>query len=315
MNGQTSHPQTRDVRKTYAGIHLSGSNSHKTSIVVVEAQSLLKPMNIAGLYEKIGSRGKLFSDERLVDILKLEGPFAEVFVDCPLSVPPCVACVRAVCPGVVNCEDLSVAYMMALTHKVKAMGLRKKRPINPQSQRLWDVIQQFNPIDPNLPAMAPSFSANLVPLVVRARTLQRRLYAAIPNLILKETSLPHAILALCSYLGMDQAFSQQFRNFEDGRSVREEIFNKLVQQKWIEASTDAETRRSIVGSVECFHAFICAFVAVLCDSKLCAERPQNFLPEEGWVYLPKFTSDIPQNGGLDLPLDEYEGELPMQLLS
>lgn len=311
MNGLTAHPQTRDVRKTYAGIHLSGSNSHKTSVVVIEAQSLLKPMNIAGLYEKIGSRGKLFSDERLVDILKLEGPFAEVCVDCPLSVPACVSCIRAVCPGVVNCEDVSVAYMMALTQKVKALGLRKKRPINPQSQRLWDVVQQFQPNDPNLQPLAPSFSANLAPLVVRARTLQRRLNAAIPGLILQETSLPHAVLALSRFFNFNPAYAQQFRNFEDGRGVREEIFEKLIEEKWLQSDMDAQTQATVVGSVECFHAFMCAFVAVLKDLRLCEPKPKNFLPEEGWVYLPKFQSELPQLSDLTLANDEFDSELTL----
>ncbi len=126
----------------YAGLHISGPNSLKSVVIVLEGALPIKPLNIAGLYEKIGSQGKLFSDDRLVDILQLRGPFQEVFVDCPLSVPPCVSCERPVCPGAINCEDVSVAYMLALNEKIKSLGVRKKRPINPQSQRLWDIIYQ-----------------------------------------------------------------------------------------------------------------------------------------------------------------------------
>src|SRR5262249_33428731 len=124
-----------------AGVHLSGPNANKTALAVLVGDPRKSPLKIAKVYEKIGAFGTLFSDERLAHILTLDGPFAEVFIDCPLTVPPCVACQRPMCPGVVKCDDVSVAYMLAISSKVRRRGARKARPVNPQSQRLWDVMQ------------------------------------------------------------------------------------------------------------------------------------------------------------------------------
>src|SRR4051812_37782130 len=98
MTSSTTNSQL--VGKRFVGIHLSGSNAHKTACVILQGTPLFEPLRVSKLYEKIGSSGSLFSDERLVEILLRETPVETVFVDCPLTVPPCVACERAVCPGV-----------------------------------------------------------------------------------------------------------------------------------------------------------------------------------------------------------------------
>ncbi len=124
----------------HIGIHLSGPNSHKTSIVCLEGDLHHEPLTVVKVYEKIGSFGSLFSDDRIVEMIRHLGPAEEAFVDCPLTVPPCVACVRSSCPGVKGCEDITVAYMMHLASLIDQTKGKRRKPLNPQSQRLWDVF-------------------------------------------------------------------------------------------------------------------------------------------------------------------------------
>lgn len=249
------------------------------------------------VYERIGSFGSLFSDERLLDLLVHGGPFGEVFIDCPLSVPPCVACTRLSCPGVISCEDVSVAYMLRAGSQLRRRGAAKARPLNPQSQRLWDVYQLEVRTEGDRPE--PSYSANLAPLVTRAVTLQKRLRGAKSRIQLRETSVPHALQSLSETLGLSPQTFQTYRRFEGGQTVRRRILERLVSLGWIQLDFDLResnqgddppTLEQLAHSPETFHAFIAAFVAAVHASGMTAHPPSTYAKEEGWVYIPEFNS-------------------------
>jgi hypothetical protein len=257
--------------------------------VVLEGEVLQSPLKIRKVYEKIGSFGSLFSDERLVEILTHAGPFAEVFIDCPLTVPPCVACQRPRCPGAVQCDDVSVAYMLAISSKVRRRGARKARPVNPQSQRLWDVLQLSHGPGERL---EPSYSANLAPLVTRARTLQKRLNALPVPVILKETQIPNALECLRSPLKLAASTRQDYRGFETGHDRRRQILTRMIERGWIEAAWDMEMFDLVARSVEAFHAFMSAWVAAMHAAGLSLRAPREYIDSEGWVYLPQVESGV-----------------------
>jgi hypothetical protein len=241
------------------------------------------PLKIRKVYEKIGSFGSLFSDERLVEILTHGGPFAEVFIDCPLTVPPCVACQRPRCPGAVQCDDVAVAYMLAISNKVRRRGARKARPVNPQSQRLWDVLQlSQGPAE----RLEPSYSANLAPLVTRARTLQKRLNSLPRPITLKETQIPNTLECLRQPLRLSPAIKVDYRGFETGHERRRQILARMVSSGWIEPAWDTEMFDLIGRSVESFHAFMSAWVAAMHHAGLSLQAPGEYIDSEGWVYLP-----------------------------
>lgn len=267
----------------FAGLHLSGPNANKTALVVLAGEPGSTPLHIVKVYEKIGPFGSLFSDERLVDILVHEGPFAEAFIDCPLSVPPCVACTRPVCPGAMQCEDVTVAYMLSLAAKKKRRGARKARPVNPQSQRLWDIVEQ----DRQELRLEPSYSANLAPLVTRAQTLQRRLNSLSPQLRLKETSIDATLAIVHKTLRLPADIRRGYRNFERGLVCRREIVKRLAQDGWIIGS-DSDLA-ALGQSVEGFHALLCAWIGGLHVAGLTRRRPEEFVAGEGWVYLPEIS--------------------------
>ena len=267
----------------YAGIHLSGPNTAKTALVVLQGDLVTGPVRIAKVYEKIGAFGTLFSDERVVELLRNEAPLQGVFVDCPLTLPPCVACQRPSCPGAIRCDDIAVAFMLAVSSKHRRRGARKARPINPQSQRLWDVMQMAAP---GAARAEPSFSANQAPLVARARTLQRRLNAEEPFVQLQETSVAHAVAALADALELEGPAHLAYRSFESGLEARLEILDGMTGRGWIEEGRGATSLTGVATTVELFHAFIAAWVAVAHGAGWTVARPTDYVPAEGWVHLP-----------------------------
>lgn len=273
----------------FAGIHLSGPNAGKTTLIILSAAGPeAGPLRIEQVYEKIGALGSLFSDERLYDLLTKQTHLAEVFVDSPLSLPPCVACQRPVCPGVVACDDVAVAYMLAVSSRRRRKGARRGRPINPQSQRLWDVLRLEAPTEV---VSEPSYSANLAPLVARGLTLQRRLNAASTPLLLKETSTALALLEARAGLSLKAPGAIDYRHFERGSDNRRHILDRLVASSWLRPPPDAGDElwayTAAVESVEVFQALIAAWVAALHHWRLTIPRPEDFLQGEGWVYLPE----------------------------
>ena len=270
----------------FAGIHLSGSNAPKTAVVILRHSPNSFSLNLSKVYEKIGSFGNLFSDDRLIGILGHVSPLNGVFVDCPLSAPPCVECRRPVCPGVVRCEDVSVGFMSSMAALQKRSGARRVRPLNPQSQRLWDVLQVYSM---GSDRSEPSFSANLAPLVIRAQTLQRRLNAERPELRLRETQISAALQALAPVLALAPEIRVKYRNFEVGLETREEIAEALLATEILDTKSDPTMIDTCVSSVETFHALIAAVVAGLYARGLTSQPTEAFVEGAGWVYLPEFS--------------------------
>jgi hypothetical protein len=292
-------PLTRDEKpKSFAGIHLSGVSANRTSVAVLRGEVMVSPLRIMKVYERIGTFGSLFSDERLLEVLVHGGPFDQVFVDCPLSVPPCVACRLPSCPGVVSCDDVTVAYMLRASERLRRRGAAKSRPLNPQSQRLWDVYQLDAVSEGDRPE--PSYSANLAPLVTRAMILQRRLKGANAGIDLKETSVSHTLQVLSPFLGLAPHTFQTYRRFEGGQDVRRRILEALVSQGWLQLDfdltelqpgDDPPTLEQMAHAPESFHACMAALVAALHEKGMTRHPPSTYVKGEGWVYVPELKSE------------------------
>lgn len=279
---------TLPSEKYFAGIHLSGPNNAKTTMTILKQSSWDKPLIISKLYEKIGPLGSLFSDDRLVDIIKSGPELSGVFVDCPLSVPPCVRCTRETCPGVVKCEEVPVAIMLNIDEEVRTPRNKRGRPINPQSQRLWDVMNLNISENRN----EPSYSANLAPLVARAKTFEKRLKCVSPELELKETSLPHVLEILENVIGYRSSLQKDYRSFEKGRETRQMLMEEFVERGWIDNDLEEIFLEQIAANLENFQSFLTAWVCSLSHLGLVYERPEGFDADEGWVFLPKIVSSF-----------------------
>ncbi|MES2746685.1 MAG: hypothetical protein V4655_14730 [Bdellovibrionota bacterium] len=267
-----------------AGIHLAGPNSTKTTLVIMTGHLGEGNLKISGIYDRMGTVNRLFSDDRLFEVLKGEAP-DRVMIDSPLSVPPCVACTRAMCPGVNACEDIAVAYMQKMVDTKG--GKKKKRPMNPQTQRIWDVKEWYH-WHPSL--QEPTYSSNKAPLVVRSLTLQRRLNSLAIPIVLHETSIPHALSVFVEQLGLSKELAYQYRAFGVGREKRQAILRHLVDARLVSSEIPPE----ISATVETFCAFVAAVVAGMEQSDL-VSRPENeFFRDQGWVYLPRLKEEGPK---------------------
>lgn len=259
-----------------AGIHLAGPNSPKTTVVIMTGRPGEGNLKITAVLDRMGALHRLFSDDRLFEFLKTQMP-DRIMIDCPLTLPPCVACTRPSCPGVNACEDIAVAYMQKLAES--SAGKKRKRLMNPQTQRIWDVKEWFH-WSPSL--QEPTYSANKAPLVVRGMTLQRRLNALSEPLRLWETSIPHAVTCLVDQLGLSRELAYQYRAFEIGREQRTLLLEALHANGYLEEDDIDE----VAASVESFSATIAAVVAALQLAGLCSVPDNAFFQEQGWVYLP-----------------------------
>ncbi len=268
------------------GLHLAGPNSNKTALVILHYSFNDQKLIIKRVYEKIGSYGSLYSDDRLTKVLKFEGEPHALVVDAPLSVPPCVRCVQPTCPGVNSCSDVEVAFMISksrvLNNKKKG---RKVRPINPQCHRLWDVEQMIR-LWPKI--IEPSYSSNLAPLVIRAQVFQKRLRAEYPNLTLYETSIPLSLQVFRDFFSDGgEDFWTGYNDFFQGAKIRGQIFNCLWE-KWFAPQDDLEVlREKIITIIPLFNAFICGLNAVF----LSVNHKQNVMqqklpPQQEQLFIP-----------------------------
>ena len=285
LKARRTSDSTHSEGVVVAGIHLSGPNAKKSAVVILSSNN--SEAKFVSLYEKIGSVGSLFSDERIIDILSLSPMLRHVFVDCPTSEPPCVKCERPSCPGVVRCDDVAVGMMLAIDQKRGRKGGHKLRPLNPQNLRLRDAMYGRGSEFGN---MEPSYSANLAPLVVRARTLQRRLRAAMPELELRETNVPFLLRQLERLHGQKD-WVRGYRAFEQGYRTRMEILKCLTQApsradaKPFGVKLDDDSMNQIAISVESFHAFMTAAMALWASFGHAKERSDYFAGNPGWVEL------------------------------
>lgn len=277
----------RKIEAKIAGIHLAGPNSAKTTLVIMTGRLGEGNLKIDGVYDRMGTVHRLFSDDRLFDVLKAEGP-DRVMIDSPLTVPPCVACTRPACPGVDACEDIAVAYMQKLAES--RTGKKRKKPMNPQTQRIWDV-KEWMEWHPSL--QEPTYSANKAPLVVRSMILQKRLNSLDKPIILHETSVPHALISLVDQLELERDLAYQYRAFGVGRERRLQLMERLRKQGFL-APDDFE---EICSSVETFSAFVSGLVGYFELSGLASGPESDFFREQGWVYLPELSCPYPRLEG------------------
>ena len=271
------------LKAKVAGIHLAGPNSTKTTLVIMTGHLGEGNLKISSIYDRMGTVNRLFSDDRLFDVLRGERP-DRVMIDSPLTVPPCVACTRMACPGVNACEDIAVAYMQKLVDTQR--GKKKKKPMNPQTQRIWDVKEWYE-WHPSL--QEPTYSANKAPLVVRSLTLQKRLRSLEKPIKLYETSIPHALSVFVEQLELAPELGYQYRAFGVGREQRQKLVAALVKEGIISNHLMDEA----TASVETFSAFVAAVMAGL-EMQDLVSRPENdFFTDQGWVYLPELVPAEP----------------------
>lgn len=275
------------MKNKFLGLHLSGANSERSALVAME-KNIDNQYVISEIHEKIGSFGSVFSDDRLVHLIQHISPNETIFVDAPLSAPPCVVCTREVCPGAVKCDDLSVAYLLSITETHREQKKpKKKRPLNPQAHRVWDALNMLGECG----GLEPTYTSNKAPLAIRAKTLQKRLkHISNCSYSLKETAILNSLIKLAGLFNEIESDVRMYRSFENGYEVRLDFLRQLDSLSWI--SLTETNIQTFATKLPVFNAFICSLVAMLDYNKLTILPPKNFELENQWVYIPEIQSNI-----------------------
>jgi hypothetical protein len=271
-----------------AGLHVAGPNSGKTAMVMLAGLPLVEPLRLVAVHGRIGNYGRHLSDERLIELLRPQMPVSRIVVDVPLTVPPCVTCTRPVCPGVSSCDDVSVNFMLSLAERSHPRRQRRSRPINPQSQRLWDMLHLVNHPERTI---EPTYNSNVAPLVTRARTFRRRLNHEFPELRINETNVGLSLQVLAEEFDLPFEWAREFRSFSAGGSVRRQWLAALQSIRMLGHHT-AEQLTPVAESVEAFQAFAGALVGALAMAGLVAHAPEDYDEELGWVQVPEMRVDL-----------------------
>ncbi len=262
-----------------AGIHLSSFNSNNTAIAILRCDG---PgiYSLVSCYDKVGALGLRFADDRIVDILTCEGEIHEIFIDCPLSLPPCISCTVAACPGITRCEDLRVGMMQSMN---LAVPKAKRRSVNPQAQRVWDIYQIARR---NGLRHEPGFSSLNAPLAIRAMVLVKRLKSTFPHVLIRETQVEAALANFSRYLVMPDF--AEYRRFSRGKEVRKSILAAFQDRQKLGFALQIpdHLRAILVESLFLFDAFIASLInACLQEGKV--DQAPNFMQAlDEWVFLP-----------------------------
>ena len=177
---------------------------------------------------------------------------------------------------------------MAVAARQGASKQRKRKKVNPQGHRLWDVFQTSVAGVTN---QEPTWSSNHAPLVVRARTLQRRLNS-VDQIKLEETHVPCVVDILARELRIDTGGNRAsivYRSFENGKRFRGDLVRSMVRAGLVADNSHPDLSSGILySSVEVFHAFVTAWVAGMFATGNTVRPTDGFVDAGGgWVHLPE----------------------------
>jgi len=257
-------------------VDLGGGKGKKTALAILDR------CGSAVMVTRLAPRAKErpLYDEALVGTILSCAEGALVCVDAPLTLPPCLRCVEAVCPGQAACLDPEVVSMRALAPAAANQRdhRRGKPAITPYTQRLTEFHLQARGI-----LARETLGQGMGPLSARAAYLVRALgqrFRLNHNLI--EVS-PRATLEV---LG----FREPYKKRADRRV---EILASLGDLAFAPGVWREECRQSD----HVFDAVVCAYTGYLaCRDGWLHPAPGDV---RGWIYVPPeptgIRADAPAN--------------------
>lgn len=267
----------------FLGVHLSGANTANTSVTIAGVENNSETMEVSQLYSSIGSTGMVFSDDRVANIVHNFSTDCIVVLDCPLTQPICGQCMLEFCPGVKSCDDVAVAMTVRTNHILKRRGRRKKRPLNPQSQRLWDLVEGSKDIYRNID---PTYNPNKSQLYYRASILVKRINSDGNRRSIIETSVPHVLADLSEKFSFEKNACENYRSFERGRDAREYIVSQFVKKSWVSFESGAIEKSNYIKNLSNFNSLICAWIGKLYLDGFAHSPINPLFAKQGWVYTP-----------------------------
>lgn len=262
---------------TFIGVDLGGGKGRNTAVALLRAvEDPHSPARVEVVEYGTGTE-QPFYDDHLLTYLRAH-PGALIAMDAPLSLPACVRCQLAVCPGEQTC-DVPVVRWFSQRERDRAQAVDRKKPrYTPYTQRATEVLLHEGP-DQILPR--ETLGQGMGPLTARASYLQRALrshFTVGENLI---EVYPKA--SLTRLVGTKLA--RGYKRSATAASARLEILNRLDELRfglraWREAALSNDHK---------FDAIICAYTGYLFSRGACEPPPgdvSHLVREDGWIWAP-----------------------------
>ena len=279
----------------FVGVDLGGGKGKKTALAVLERSR--DGVTVTRLSPK--AKEPPLYDAVLISTLLGQGRDSVICVDAPLTLPPCLRCTEAVCPGQPACVDSEVVSMRSLADRELQGGRdyrRGKPPITPYTQRATDLYLRSRGV-----IARETMGQGMGPLAARAAHLVRALgqrFGLNHNLI---EVFPRATLEL---LGFREPYKKRVdRRIQILASLGDLSFGPGV---WRE-----ECRQSD----HVFDAVLCAYTGYLRDRDgwQISGPAGDTIDPQGWIWVPPEASASRQKYGqyrgrqAALPARRYEG--------
>jgi predicted nuclease with RNAse H fold len=257
-------PLTHRPYKRFIGIDLGGGRGKKTALAVLDRSK--GGVTVTALLPR-PEEPPLY-DAALIGAVRERGEGAAVCVDAPLTLPPCVRCEVACCPGQPSCTDAEVVTLRRLFGL--GVGRKGKPAFTPYTQRATEAyLERKRGIAPR-----EALGQGMGPLTARASFLVRALAGQFTlNDSLVEV-FPRATLEL---LG----FRDRYKKRVDKRI---EILARLRDLSFAPGVWREECRQSD----HVFDAVICAYTGYLRsrDAWTVSSEVASLLPSAGWIWVP-----------------------------
>jgi predicted nuclease with RNAse H fold len=260
---------TNQPFKRFIGIDLGGGKGKKTALAVLDRSK--SGVTVTALHPRPGEPP--LYDAALIAAVRDRAEGAVVCVDAPLTLPPCVRCDVACCPGQEGCADAEVVTMRRLYAPgpgERSVGLRGKPVLTPYTQRAAEsYLLRRRGVLPR-----ETLGQGMGPLTARACFLVRGLadrFTLNDNLI---EVFPRATLEL---LG----FRDRYKKRVDKRI---EILARLRDLSFAPGIWREECRQSD----HVFDAVICAYTGFLRSRDAWPVAPEvaSLFPGAGWIWVP-----------------------------
>ncbi len=304
---------TTDVDRhfaTYVGVDLGGARGKTTAIARLTLRSPVgaEPGGDArtgAAVLEVSNRhrgGEPWTDDVLCRYLgELDGP-AVLAINAPLTVPACLRCQLAVCPGREECVDPAVVWLEQRSVAAARESLRSDRDriaviptstgsfksqsvsppsllrprLDPYTHRATEVELHFQ--RRLLPRDA--IGAGTGPIAARGVHLRRRLAQAgyELNRDLLEVSPRATVAAL-----FGPRHARGYKRDADPWHTRAEIIEGLSDLRFAPASRFA--REEVLRNDHCFEALLSAYTAYLW-ARDSWQMPAGVFAEDGWIWAP-----------------------------
>lgn len=263
---------------TFIGVDLGGGKGKNTAVAVLERDGLVARAAFVGLRQ---SDGQPFYDDPLLAFIRQRQGRAVLALDAPLTLPACVRCHRASCPGREQCPDLAVRWLRQggpeaprRVARVARVGASKPST-TPYTQRACELLLARElGIVPR-----ETLGQGTGPLTARAYHLRRALaphFALDVNLI---EVCPKATLH--ALFGARQA--ERYKRHVDTWRVRAEMLEMLTDRLRFEV-----WREGVLSNDHCFDALVAAYTAFLwaVEGWEVPADQRALAQEDGWIWWP-----------------------------